>query len=144
MSDVTLLESVFRLFHLVKKELHLQIDALGLELSPMHIRVLKVIASGACRTANDVVQWLSRDKAQVTRLLNSLMTQGLLAKTPNPDDKRSQLLALTEAGRAVMTQVEAIDERVIDKMSQDLNPQQITQFKSLVAAISRGLDAGER
>lgn len=140
MSDSPLLESVFQLFHIVKKAMQQEIEELGLELSPMHVRVLKVIASRTQCTANDVVQGLSRDKAQVTRLLNTLMVQGLLVKKPNPEDKRSQLLALTEVGWEVMEQVEAIDAQITRKMAQGLSSNELTEFQRLAHVITHSLN----
>ncbi|MBY5921100.1 MarR family winged helix-turn-helix transcriptional regulator [Ferrimonas balearica] len=140
MSDSPLLESVFQLFHIVKKAMQQEIEELGLELSPMHVRVLKVIASRTQCTANNVVQGLSRDKAQVTRLLNTLMVQGLLVKKPNPEDKRSQLLALTEVGWEVMEQVEAIDAQITRKMAQGLSSNELAEFQRLAHVITHSLN----
>lgn len=62
-------------------------------------RVIAVIAEGADVTQQAVCQLTRMDKVTVSRATASLGSRGLVARATNPDDRRSQLLTLTRAGR---------------------------------------------
>jgi DNA-binding MarR family transcriptional regulator len=53
------------------------------------------------------------DPPNVTRLVDALSGRGLVARTPDPDDRRSWLVRLTPAGARLATALErhVVDER---------------------------------
>lgn len=97
--DYNSMESLFQLVHAIKRQLHQATEHLDLELTPMHIRVIKVIDRKSPCTAMDITGFLGRDKAQITRLINLLIQKGLVSRDQNPGDKRSHYLRLTGSGR---------------------------------------------
>ncbi|NKF50827.1 MarR family transcriptional regulator [Shewanella sp. WXL01] len=135
MSKPASLENIFKLLHAVKKQMHQHIEEADLGITPMHVRVLKIIGGKPACTAIDVANFLGRDKAQVTRLLNTLMHQELIAKRPNPNDKRSQCLCVTDAGEDVLATVADIDLKVTSKMTQGLSDEQQLVFEQTVSKI---------
>lgn len=139
MSDIRLLESSFRLAHTLKRQLHQHIESLDLGIAPMHVHVMKIIERKAPCTAQDIAQFLERDKAQVTRLLNTLIDLELIEKNPNPTDKRSQLLGFAEKGRDIMRQIDPVDEAIIEKMTRGLNAQDLESFYRITAQMSDNL-----
>ncbi|MBY6106295.1 MarR family transcriptional regulator [Ferrimonas balearica] len=142
MAEQGLLESVFALVHALKREMQQQIDAMGLTITPMHVRVLKVISRREPCTANDVVMLLQRDKAQVTRLLKPLLEHGLLQKQANPDDKRSQFLQVTDAGAAIVERLQAIDAHMLAQLSQSVPAEDLAEFQRIARRMAEGLNAG--
>ncbi|MBY5980869.1 MarR family winged helix-turn-helix transcriptional regulator [Ferrimonas balearica] len=142
MAEQGLLESVFALVHALKREMQQQIDAMGLAITPMHVRVLKVISRREPCTANDVVMLLQRDKAQVTRLLKPLLEHGLLQKQANPEDKRSQFLQVTDAGAAIVERLQAIDAHMLAQLSQSVPPEDLAEFQRIARRMAEGLNAG--
>ncbi|KAB2826151.1 MarR family transcriptional regulator [Aliivibrio finisterrensis] len=129
MSDRESLDSLFTLVHTLKRNLHDHIEELHLGITPMHVRVIKIINHKPHCTAVDIAHYLNRDKAQVTRLLSSLLTQELIIKEPNPEDKRSQCLRITESGKEIMKKISGIDNKMFEKMSKDLSEAEIAEFK---------------
>lgn len=140
MSEVNSVESVFRLMHALKRHLDQDLEAKQLGVVPMQMRVLKIIHNRQNCTANDVVQFLKRDKAQVTRLISGLITQGLICKEPNPDDKRSQLLVFTEHGLKVQKVLAQELVSLHDIVVEGLDAQEIEQFETLSAKMTKNLD----
>ncbi|MDR9830604.1 MarR family transcriptional regulator [Vibrio sp. FNV 38] len=133
------LESVFGLVHAIKREMHGQIEQLGLPITPMHVRVMKIISKMDQCTANDISRFLSRDKAQVTRLLKSLIDEGLLDKAPNPEDKRSQFLIVTELGKGMVDKVATVEKAMLTKMSQNITQEELKQFEIVTNQMKRNL-----
>ncbi|WP_370980267.1 MarR family winged helix-turn-helix transcriptional regulator [Agaribacterium sp. ZY112] len=141
MTDSSTINAIFRLMRSLKCHLDRDLDALGLGLVPMQVRVLMTIHGQAQCTANDIVNVIQRDKAQITRLINGLIEQGLILKEPNPCDKRSQLLVFTERGQYVQNLLLEHLEASQKKMAAGLSQQELEQFESLAAKLASNLEA---
>jgi DNA-binding MarR family transcriptional regulator len=141
MSQRKSLDSLFTLVHTLKRNLHDQIEELHLGITPMHVRVIKIINHKPHCTAVDIANYLNRDKAQVTRLLSSLLTQELIIKEPNPEDKRSQCLRITESGKEIMKKISVIDKTMFEKMSMDLSEAEIAEFKRVAEKMASNLNS---
>ncbi|KZX65584.1 MarR family transcriptional regulator [Vibrio sp. HI00D65] len=140
MSDNTSLESIFRLVHSLKRQMSEQIESLDSEIAPMNIRVMKIITKKSPCTAMDIAHFLNRDKAQVTRLVNALINQELVKKSPNPEDKRSQLLVLTSKGGEIMTKVSNIDREMLQRMTKGMNEDELEQFSRIASKMAQNLE----
>ncbi|GAK86022.1 transcriptional regulator MarR family [Vibrio ponticus] len=140
MADEKSLETLFHLVHSLKQNLHEQIEQLDLDIAPMHVRVLKIVTHQPNCTAVDIAGFLSRDKAQVTRLLNTLIEKQLIEKHPNPQDKRSQCLKITESGQAIVSQIASVDTKLHDKMTADLSAEQLGLFEQIAGQMVRNLN----
>ncbi len=141
MSDNTSLESIFRLVHSVKRQMSEQIESLDSEIAPMNIRVMKIITKKSPCTAIDIAHYLNRDKAQVTRLVNALINQELVEKSPNPEDKRSQLLILTDKGQEVMSKVSDIDRDMLKRMTKSMAEDELEQFRKIAKKMAQNLES---
>ncbi|QLE84033.1 MarR family transcriptional regulator [Shewanella sp. Scap07] len=141
MSDNQSLEGLLQLVHGLKRNLHEQIEQLQLDIAPMHVRVLKIISRKPQCTAVDIAGYLNRDKAQVTRLLSTLITQNLIEKHANPQDKRSQYLQLTAAGQAIMDQVTGLDANIYRKMTQDISAKELQDFEQIAQKMNSNLSS---
>ena len=139
MSDRNTLDSLFHLLHALKRQLHEQAGLLKLDITPMHIRVLKIIDRKKDCTAIDIASFLGRDKAQVTRLVNTLIEKGLLVKAPNPNDKRSHYLRITEAGDEIVAKIIDIDTDTIQKMTMNLSHKEIEEFQRVTHLMTENL-----
>ncbi|MCL1065317.1 MarR family transcriptional regulator [Shewanella olleyana] len=133
------LDSLFQLVHALKRQLHNRIEQLNLDIAPMHVRVLKIINKKVPCTAIDIANFLNRDKAQVTRLLNTLIAQELIVKEPNPEDKRSQCLRLTEKSQMIMGEISKIDKQIYAQMTQGLNEQDLEHFEVVAELMAKNL-----
>ena len=141
MSEGKSLDSLFKLVHAVKRNVHEKIEALDLDIAPMHVRVLKIITKKPQCTAVDIANFLDRDKAQVTRLLSALIKQELIVKEPNPEDKRSQCLAITEHGKAIVDQLTEVDSEMFEKMKIGINSDELATFERVAKAMAQNLNS---
>ncbi|MEZ9524425.1 MarR family winged helix-turn-helix transcriptional regulator [Enterovibrio norvegicus] len=139
MSDQKSLDSLFQLAHALKRKMLENIEKLELGIAPMNVRVLKIIRMKKNTTAIDIAHLLNRDKAQVTRLLNALIEQNLIQKEPNPEDKRSQRLRLTEGGEEILEQISGIDIKVFEALSEDVSAEEWDTFTRIADKMTRNL-----
>ncbi|MEF1202299.1 MarR family transcriptional regulator [Vibrio owensii] len=139
MSNPKSLDNLFHLVHVLKRQLHEQIEQLELPIAPMHVRVIKIISKQSPCTAMDVVNFLNRDKAQVTRLIKTLIEEGFIEKRPNPEDKRSQCLLTTEKGNEVLSKIKAVDAGIFQKMTLNVSEEELEAFQLVAGKLAENL-----
>ena len=124
----TILEVAFRLQIDVRNSLGDRLHELDIDLVPMQLRTLRAIWNADDVTAQHIVSTLKRDKAQVTRLLNELVARKLVYRLPNPNDKRSKLLKLTDEGNQIFRQIEEIEKVVFEEMVEGISDEDLQIF----------------
>ncbi|KIF54248.1 MarR family winged helix-turn-helix transcriptional regulator [Vibrio owensii] len=139
MSNPKSLDNLFHLVHVLKRQLHEQIEQLELPIAPMHVRVIKIISKQSPCTAMDVVNFLNRDKAQITRLIKTLIEEGFIEKRPNPEDKRSQCLLTTEKGNEVLSKIKAVDAEIFQKMTLNVSEEELEAFQLVAGKLAENL-----
>jgi MarR family transcriptional regulator, organic hydroperoxide resistance regulator len=78
----------------------------GLGLTPGEVNALAALAGGP-RTARAIANATGQRPSTLTGVLDRLERRGLVARRPNPADRRSTLIAPTADGRTAATRVEA-------------------------------------
>lgn len=139
MSNQKPLSSLFNLTHTLKRKMHDHVDKMELGIAPMHARVLKIIKNTDPCTAIDIAQKLSRDKAQVTRLLNTLIEHELITKQPNPEDKRSQRLRATVKGEEITQQISGIDGEIFKQITEGISSEELQEFTRIADKMTKNL-----
>ena len=125
------LESLYQLVHALKRQLHEDVEQLELDITPMHVRVIKIINKMRPCTAIDIATVLERDKAQITRLVSTLIKKGFIIKAPNPIDKRSSYLCVTERGMEIVEKLAVIDNAIQVKITKNISLDEIALFQQL-------------
>jgi DNA-binding MarR family transcriptional regulator len=97
-------------------------------------RVVATLGQYGVRTARDIAAHAVMHKSTVSRAVSALEERGLLARKPNADDRREELLELTRQGRAVYEALApeaiAFEERLVAVLTP-------AEQKSLVALIDK-------
>jgi DNA-binding MarR family transcriptional regulator len=79
--------------------------------------VLNALDSGPARTQAALAHAIGADKTRIIATLDELQQAGLIARDPDPADRRARLLSITAAGRrtrlAVQTDIQANEDRVL-------------------------------
>ena len=81
-----------------------------------------------------LVSRMARDKAQMTRVVQTLERKGVLKRTASADDGRVSVLSLTPKGRDFLVEVKKILSEVIDEI---LAPLPAEERKSLSVILRR-------
>lgn len=97
-------------------------------------RVVATLGQYEYRTARDIAAHGVMHKSTVSRAVASLEQRGLIARKPNQDDRREELLELTEEGReiyeALAPEALAFEERFVSVLTAD-------EQKTLASLIDR-------
>ncbi|WP_432246563.1 MarR family winged helix-turn-helix transcriptional regulator [Mycolicibacterium sp. ELW1] len=85
--------------------------------------VLVALDGASMRTQAALAAAIGADKTRIIRDLDELQERGLIERTPDPDDRRVRLLAITDAGRAlkkaVQEQIQRGEEHWLGQLSAD-------------------------
>jgi DNA-binding MarR family transcriptional regulator len=96
-------------------------EALGLSFA--RVRALRRLAAEPL-TLRALAELLAADPPYVTLIVDDLEERGLVQRTPHPEDRRSKLVQITEAGRTAAARATAIlDEppaALLDVPAEDL------------------------
>ncbi|MBX5457396.1 MAG: MarR family transcriptional regulator [Thermogemmatispora sp.] len=88
------------------------------------------------------------ERSTVTRLVDYLESEGLLARSPDPTDRRSQRVTLTAAGVARRREAQATIEQAIRRRFSVLNREEerqlIAMLKRLRNVVSAEIEASLR
>jgi DNA-binding MarR family transcriptional regulator len=87
--------------------------------------VLSVIGLFGPVSPTDVAARLRIPPTTITRYVAGIVEAGLAARSPNPDDRRSYLLALTPAGRDVAATVVPRMRTALDRLAEHAHVDEI-------------------
>src|ERR1044072_9186160 len=74
-------------------------------LSPLAYSMMMALRDSGPQRASALVEIFSIDKGDVSRQVQALFELGLIERTPDPQDRRATILAITEEGRRRMANV---------------------------------------
>ena len=83
----------------------------------------------------ELVSHLLVTKGNVGALLDRLESMGLVARRPDPADRRANRLHLTPTGAATVCRIRTEHRAFIDASFKDLDPEQCEQLQRLLKAI---------
>lgn len=82
--------------------------------------------SGACQDM--IANALMMNKTTVAKALVSLEARGLIARTQNPENRRKNVLTITEAGEAAIAHIAGIYDEWLSSISACLAPEEQSRF----------------
>ncbi|BES64122.1 MarR family transcriptional regulator [Gottschalkiaceae bacterium SANA] len=118
-----------RTYRLAHRYLGNQLDPYGL--SKGQPRILRLLVSHNCKTQKDLLQKMDIRPATLTRMLQRMEKNGLLIRTPSPQDQRILEIQLTELGR----EAQDASARVFHKMDQEFSNLMTTEEKETLERV---------
>ncbi|ANG84196.1 MarR family winged helix-turn-helix transcriptional regulator [Microbacterium aurantiacum] len=129
-------ESLFRAQHEVFHEISSDFDD---ELGQAEYDVLLTVTRGPEMTARlrDVTANMLISQPSVSRLVDRMVSRGLLTKCADPDDRRGSLVTATDAGAAVFRRVASAHGKAIAERMSPLDDAELAQLRDLTAKLRR-------
>ncbi|WP_151526699.1 MarR family winged helix-turn-helix transcriptional regulator [Serinicoccus kebangsaanensis] len=109
-------------------------------LSPSELEVLARLAGRECTRSRDLARVEGLDPSTMSRRLASLAERGLVERHPDPDDRRAQVLGLTEEGRALLAAERARRVTLITDTLSDWPEQDLDQLATLLGRLADSID----
>ncbi len=117
-----------RALHSMRRDVREQVD-----LTPSRHRLLRVVARSAePQRQTALAAALEVVPRSVTSLVDDLERAGLVARQPDPTDRRATLVAVTEQGRAVLAEADRQRRRHAEALMARLAPDEQTELLRLL------------
>ena len=105
-------------------------------------RVMANLGRFGAMTARDICRISHIEKTKVSRAVAALETEGHLARSPSPTDRRAEILSLTDAGREVFDRLGQRAQEYDQALRQGLGATEAARLEALLRAlIAQGGDA---
>jgi MarR family transcriptional regulator, organic hydroperoxide resistance regulator len=116
--------------------------ALGvrMKLSPGVIKTLIRLSKADGVSMGDMARGIGCDPSYITALVDDLDERGLARREPAPYDRRVKIIVLTDAGRALATEIDAILS-VPPAAFEVLSPAELRQLRDLLDKVLMAGDA---
>ena len=101
--------------------------------------VLKILHEEDGRMQNDLAIVTKRNKTSLTRLINTMERNHLVARIPDTTDKRVNRVFLTKNGRKVFASTFFIIEEVKQELQAGLEPKEIETLIHLLQKVQNNL-----
>jgi len=124
---------VFQLHSLLNAQARALISKRG-DLSLAQWRVLRLISLDVAHTSTALRKLMGIDKSQFSKEISQLIADGYITSTPYEADRRQQLLAMTDKGRAAYVRIApALDARQAHLMGALTDSQRDVMFEAIKA-----------
>ncbi|MGW5672224.1 MarR family winged helix-turn-helix transcriptional regulator [Micromonospora sp. NPDC003776] len=100
-----------------------------------HYRVLAALAEFGPASQADLGRRCGIDRSDVVAVLNDLAAKQLVHRTPDPGDKRRNVVTLTEAGRRELRRLEETLGRVQDTLLAPLSAAERAELTRLLTVL---------
>jgi DNA-binding MarR family transcriptional regulator len=113
---------------------------------PRGYQVLSLASGTECHNQAAIAEHLGIDRTVMTYLIDGLEAEALVIRTPDPADRRSRQVSLTEKGSETLATLSARVDRVEHALLAELSDAESEQLRSLLgrAAVIVGADQGGR
>ncbi|MBB6215899.1 MarR family transcriptional regulator for hemolysin [Anaerosolibacter carboniphilus] len=125
---------------LTKWELKNKLSDVGLTSS--QFAVIREIGCNECKSDNTIslspaaiAERLHSDRPTISGIIQRLTNQGWVRRTENPNDRRSQIIVLTEKSKELMENFESLSNEAIKRGIWDFKEEEIENLKGYLRRI---------
>lgn len=111
----------------------------GLDVSPEQWRLLLQLAEHQPQSQGQLADPVLNDYPNITRLIDGLERRGLVEREPDPGDRRSVLVSLTETGKSLLDQwlPDVIEEKA--KCYDGLTERDVAALQRILATMENNI-----
>ena len=102
--------------------------------------LLNMIRAKTDQILQNIAIATGKNKSVILRMIDSLEQKGLVKRTVNPDDRRENLLSITDKGNRVVLQYQQIEKHLSQELIEGLPPEKVAVFFEVLEQITRKPD----
>lgn len=106
------------------------------QLTPLQFAAMMKLADVGEASQNHLGRLTAMDAATMQGVIKRLIARDLIARRPDPDDRRRLLLTLTVAGRTLVDEATARGHRISDETLEPLSPTERQTFLKLLRRLT--------
>jgi DNA-binding MarR family transcriptional regulator len=137
MPDTRLNEQLAYIIALVNKRLE---DELEERLRPAgvpieQLRILELLQNSDGRSMGDLAQRALIEQTTMTKIIDRMVSDGLVYRTPDPNDRRRVLIRLATGGKALFKRLDRITISQQDRLEKRIPPAKMEELRRLLTEI---------
>lgn len=136
--DIEILNLVNTIMHQATARMQRSLREAELGLAAMEARTLRFVARNPGCTQNDIVRESGRDKAQIARIIKTLLERGQVERLDNEPGEKRQRLRLTASGAETHAEAEGLRAAAAKDLLRDLSQTERKQLEGLLRRMSHG------
>lgn len=105
--------------------------------------VLTALKDGAELSQKELAKWAKVEQPTMAQMLSRMERDGLVHRVPDPEDKRSSLISLTDAALKELPAGRAILRQGNSEMTKGLTEEEIETLVSLLRRVLENVDSME-
>ncbi|MGM0123167.1 hypothetical protein IGI37_000533 [Enterococcus sp. AZ194] len=109
------------------------------ELSVEQSRIIAILNEQGTMCQNELALNLNKNKATITRMLNSLEKKQFIKKEKDPENWKQNNILLTEKGIEVFVKVKQVSMEINRRINKNLSAEEKNQLIKLVNKVRSGL-----
>lgn len=99
---------------------------------PMGVLLLLQLESMQPCNIQALATAMGRDNSQLTRLIRDLEEKGVISRSPQPDDARATLVALTPKGLTFLNEAKTVLASIVRDFSENLSAREVVDLIALL------------
>ncbi|MBA2873396.1 MarR family winged helix-turn-helix transcriptional regulator [Thermaerobacillus caldiproteolyticus] len=103
--------------------------------------VLRTLNESDKISQKELAERADKDQATLTKILDLLEKNGFAERIPNPTDRRSFLITITEKGTELSQQLIPFIETVFEKFVHQIDEEKLAIYQEVLRSIERNIDA---
>lgn len=107
------------------------------DVTPEQFTLLMCLSEHDGISHKDLAQRTDKDPANITRLVDQLERKALVKRIANPNDRRSQLISITEDGTSCAIALAPIEREYVQQMLTGITPDEIKAFMRFMDKINQ-------
>lgn len=110
-----------------------------LSLSLPQALALEAVGDGA-RQVSEVARRAYAHVSSASRVIDQLVTAGLVTRDPDPDDRRAVLLDVTVDGRAMLDELETVRTRILGRVIERLDEEEVEDLNRVICRLADAIE----
>lgn len=106
--------------------------------------VLSALKDGASLSQMELARWAKVEQPSMAQLLTRMERDGLIQRKPDPTDRRSSLVSLTETAEAKLPKGRAILQQANREMTSGFTKAEVATLVDLLQRVLANVEAMER
>lgn len=98
-------------------------------------RILGALASADARSMRELAGAVLIDPASLTKIIDRMVTDALVFRTPDPADRRKVLVCMAAKGRALHARLQVLHEDQQKRLEQKLSAQKLGELSKMLRGL---------